>query len=424
MQESFKVLSLSHRKAAVEVRELMHLNEESAERLSQQLNQILGLEEVLLLSTCNRTEVYYSSSQDRSMEILRLLCLEKGLSNPLKYEHFFEHINDEEQAVLHLFRISMGLDSQVIGDLQISNQVKLAYAASAKSNLAGPFLHRLMHTIFHANKRVQQETAYRDGAASISYAAGELAKELVSMHQSPSVLVVGLGEMGKDVAKNLAGTFEKIALCNRTDEKAASLAAEIGAEHVPFASLYGALRDYTIVISAVSGEQPIFRPEHFQELAAFQQKFLVDLCVPRSIDPQVEAIPGILIYDIDEIKVRTDETVARRIAAIPQVEAVIAHEMDGFGEWRKELSISPVIQRFKEALEDIRKEELTRFLKNASEEETALAEKITKSMINKIIKLPVLQLKAACKRGEQETLAGVLNDLFNLESRETVADRD
>ena len=158
-------------------------------------------------------------------------------------------------------------------------------------------------------------------------------------------------------------------------------------EMVPHADLYQALKDHTVVISAVSGDTPIFRPEHFQGLADFQQKFLIDLCVPRSVDPAVENIPGILVYDIDEIKTRTDETVSRRIAAIPAVEAIIDSEMSGFNMWRKELSISPVIQRFKEALEDIRKDELARYLKNASEQESQLAEKITKSMINKIIKL-------------------------------------
>ena len=423
MQESFKVLSLSHRKAAVDVRELMHLSDQAASNLASNLNKILGLEEVLVLSTCNRTEIYFSSAVDRSMEVLRLLCMEKGIGNPLKYEHFFEYIDDEAAAVRHLFRVAMGLDSQVIGDLQISNQVKLAYAASAKLNLAGPFLHRLMHTIFHANKRVQQETPYRDGAASISYASAELAKELVNMHQQPSILVVGMGEMGRDVAKNLANSFDRIALSNRTDAKAAVLAEEIGAEMVPHADLYQALKDHTVVISAVSGDTPIFRPEHFQGLADFQQKFLIDLCVPRSVDPAVENIPGILVYDIDEIKTRTDETVSRRIAAIPAVEAIIDSEMSGFNLWRKELSISPVIQRFKEALEDIRKDELARYLKNASEQESQLAEKITKSMINKIIKLPVLQLKAACQRGEEENLAEVLNDLFNLEAMERSPNR-
>lgn len=368
-----------------------------------------------MLSTCNRTEIYYSADRDRFTEILRLLCLEKGLRQPFQFEPYFEVINDENEAVRHLFSVSMGLQSQVIGDLQISNQVKRAYATAAEMKLAGPFTHRLLHTIFHANKRVQQETSYRDGAASVSYAASELARELLQMHHNPKVLVVGLGEMGRDVARTLSENVTELTVCNRTRAKSEALSAETNAEILDFEDLHARLSEFHLVVSAVNVEEPIFRKEHFENFGKFQQKFFIDLCVPRTVEAAVEEIPGIIVYDIDDIRTRTDETVARRIASIPQVEAIIDTEMRGFVDWRKELSISPVIQRFKEALEDIRREELARYLKNANPEEAELLEKVTKSMVNKIIKLPVLHLKDACKRGEQETLAGVLNDLFNLE---------
>ncbi|MEM7040686.1 MAG: glutamyl-tRNA reductase, partial [Bacteroidota bacterium] len=145
------------------------------------------------------------------------------------------------------------------------------------------------------------------------------------------------------------------------------------------------------------------------------QKYLIDLSVPRSIDQDVEGVPGVIRYDIDEIQARTDETLRQREAAIPDVRAIISDEMAGFGSWNQELSISPTIHKLKDALEQIRRDEIARFLKNADAEAAELVDKVTKSMMNKIIKLPVLQLKAACQRGDQENLIDVLNDLFDLE---------
>ncbi|MEM7040314.1 MAG: glutamyl-tRNA reductase, partial [Bacteroidota bacterium] len=225
MQSNFKVLSLSHEKAPIEIRELLHLDEAASRQLAVQMREVLHLEEVLVLSTCNRTEIYFQAEGNRFQEVMGLLGVVKGITCPHQYGRYFEEIHDTLSAARHLFEVSMGLHSKVIGDLQISNQVKKAYAISAEEQLAGPFLHRLLHTIFHCNKRVQQETAYRDGAASVSYAAAELARSVVSFLPSPSVLVIGLGEMGLDAARNvLNGKFERIAVMNRSGEKAQAFA--------------------------------------------------------------------------------------------------------------------------------------------------------------------------------------------------------
>jgi glutamyl-tRNA reductase len=416
MQLSFKALSLSHENAGMEWREMVHLSAEGCANLSRRIHEVLGLEEILVLSTCNRTEVYYVSEGDLSKEVLALLLNEKGIFELQGWEERFLRFEQHDAAVAHLFEVAMGLRSQVIGDLQISNQVKQAYATAAELKLAGPILHRLLHTIFHTNKRVQQETAYRDGAASVSYAAAQLAKDLVAMQAAPSVLVVGLGEMGEDVARNLAqAKLGRLCLMNRSQEKAEALASELGLEHLPYDLLPGLVSQFTVVISAVNTESPIIRQEMLGNSKQFEQHFLIDLGMPRSIDTEVEKLAGVLLYGIDEIKAKTDETLRKRMEAAKRVREIIAEEMAGFGDWSRELSISPTIQKLKDALEQIRKEELARYLKHANATEAELLDKATASMMNKIIKLPVLQLKAACKRGEQETLIDLLNDLFDLE---------
>jgi glutamyl-tRNA reductase len=418
MQGEFKALSLSQQNASLAIREKMHLDGDSCDRLATNLHEILGLEEVLVLSTCNRTEIYYLATEDKSDEIIRLLCLEKGNVPSEDVFPYFNRIDDGFQAARHLFEVSMGLRSSVIGDLQISNQIKQAYARSAALKLAGPVIHRLLHTIFHCNKRVQQETAYRDGAASVSYAAADLAKSLVAFHHTPSILVIGAGEMGADVARNLKnGNFSRTAVMNRTPGKADALALEIGGESLPMTDLHDILPEFDIVITAVAGETPLIQKSNLRPQQGLKQKYLIDLSVPRGIASNVTELPGVLLYDIDEIRERTEETVARRLEEAPKVHAIIADEMAGFSNWSAELSISPTINRLKEALEQIRRDELARYLKNADESQSKLVDQVTKSMMNKIIKLPVLQLKAACKRGEQETLIDLLNDLFDLEKK-------
>src|SRR6478736_1903681 len=180
MLSNFKALSLSHKNAPVEVRELVSLDESLCKKLMMSLKDFTDATETLILSTCNRTEIYYSSNEDWSEEIIKLIGVHKGIENIQSYKSYFTILNDHNEAVSHLYHVSIGLESQVVGDMQIPNQVKHAYQWSADLSMAGPFLHRLMHTIFFTNKRVVQETTFRDGAASVSYATVEQAETLCS----------------------------------------------------------------------------------------------------------------------------------------------------------------------------------------------------------------------------------------------------
>lgn len=380
------------------------------------LKDLLGIEEGMIFSTCNRTEVYYVAEEDRSGTIIDFLCREKGIQVPEAYYPYFWVLDDEAEAVRYLFEVSMGLKSSVLGDLQIPNQVKKAYVMANELNMAGAFLHRLMHTIFHTNKRVHQETPYRDGAASVSYAAAELATELSAPMTAPRVLVIGLGEMGTDVALNLdPGRFGEIHLCNRTPEKAHQLAARTGASVLPFELLYDQLHRYDVVISSVSAPEPILSAAHY-EAYPLDTRFIIDLSLPRSAADDLHDLPQVIVYHIDDIRTRTEQVMESRKAAIPQVQAIIEEESNGFLEWRKQLIISPAIHQIKSALERIRQEELNRYRKDRSPEEMQLVETVTQSMLQKILRLPVLQLKKACKRDDQENLVDIIIDLFDLEA--------
>ncbi len=426
MFDKFNAISLSHKTAPVAVRELIALSEDEAKRLMLRLRDVFGLTELLVVSTCNRTEIYIAAAGSRIddgdtdilREIAKVLLIEKGLTDTAAYLPYFQSFDDNAAAIQHLFEVSVGLHAQVVGDMQIPNQVKHAYQWSADIDMAGPFLHRLMHTIFFTNKRVAQETRFRDGAASIAYAAIDLIEELTLTIPNPKILVVGLGEIGADVCKNLAARhFENITLCNRTRAKADALAAEHSFAVADFANLTDELRWADVVVSSVVAPAPLITPTLLQDRNAFTFKYFIDLSVPRSVDAAVEQLPGMLVYNMDHLRSRADEALNQRLAAIPHVEAIIGQAMSEFSDWSKEMVVSPTINKLKNALEQIRKDEIARHLKGLSPDESERIERITKGMMQKIIKLPVLQLKAACKRGEAETLIDVLNDLFNLEQQ-------
>ena len=422
MHHLFKAVSLTHKNSPVSLRERVALNAAETAGLLEKIKAFTTVQDALVLSTCNRTEIYYTHEEDISTDLIKLLGMLKGVDALLDYDTHFIRYNQGAAAIRHLFYVAMGLEAQVVGDLQISNQVKRAYQASADTEMAGPFLHRLMHTIFFTNKRVVQETSFRDGAASVSYAATELAYDLASAVINPKILIVGLGEIGRDVCKNLSDADQKrseqdITIINRTAEKAEAEALVYGFKTLPFSQLSQAVAEADIIISSASAPQPLISADWLGQDTIHGHKYFIDLAVPRSVDTAVEHLPGVLLYNVDDIQNKANDALNKRLAAVPDVQAIIEETLTELKQWAQEMEVSPTIQRLKNALEQIRQEEMARYLKDLDGPEKQQIEKITKSMMQKIIKLPVLQLKAACKRGEAETLIDVLNDLFDLEKQ-------
>lgn len=422
MHRLFKSLSLTYKNSPLEVRERVALNDEEVIQLLRHMKSYTEAQDVLVLSTCNRTEVYYAAEQHLDEAILKLIGIVKNFSDVHQLGTYFNKLHDHHEAMQHLFYVAMGLDAQVVGDMQITNQVKRAYQASADEDMAGPFLHRLMHTIFYTNKRVVQETAFRDGAASVSYTASELVKDLKADLINPKILIVGLGEIGADVCKNLGDSKEigcprHVTIINRTQEKADAIAQTYHFQTLPFSEVQQAITEADIIVSSVSMPDPLITKALIEKTDLLSYKYFIDLSVPRSVEAAVEDIPGAIVYNIDDIKAKANEALQKRLEAIPRVKEIIEESLSGMQEWAQEMAVSPTIHRLKNALEQIRQEEIARHLKNVNEQEAKHIDKITKGMMQKILKLPILQLKAACKRGEAETLIDVLNDLFDLEKQ-------
>jgi glutamyl-tRNA reductase len=415
MYESLKVVGLSHDSSPISIRESVAFSENESRNFLDRMREILGVEEALILSTCNRTEIYYTSDLDLSNAILNLLKTEKKIVDDGIDSYFWN--KEKLPALRHLFRVALGLEAKVLGDIQISNQVKKAYQCSADQHLSGPFFHRLMHTIFYANKRVVQETSFRDGAASVSYACVGLVQQFIQNFSDPKILVLGLGEIGRDVADSMEEMSASITLSNRNALTTQTLAKQYGYEVLPFEETLKTIAKFDVIISSVQVPKPIIMKDHIHE-QLLSQKLFVDLAVPRSMDSELDTIDGIILYNVDQIEEQTSGIIERRRAAITEVELILDETIGELKNWSLEMEVSPTIKKLKNALEEIRKEEIARYVGKITEVEQDLIDKVTKRIVQKVIKLPVLQLKAACKRGEAETLVEVLNDLFNLEKDE------
>lgn len=414
MSGTFRLVGTDYKNSPLALREMVSFQESDAKAFMLQLNEMFGLTDLLLVSTCNRTEIYYTSDENKSEEIVKLIKVFKGIDADIA-THFIAY-NDQNDVIEHLYNVAIGLEAQVIGDMQIINQVKNAYQWSADLNMAGPYLHRILHSIFFTNKRIVQETSFRDGAASVSYATVELLEDIISNYSEHEILVLGLGEIGEDVCRHLQNSkFSNISVCNRTLDKAEKIAEECGLKVVDYSNLAEAITKADVIISCVGNSSPIITAKNFENFDLYSHKYIVDLAVPRSVEPEVEKIPGIILYNIDEIQSKSNEALEKRMASIPDVKHIINESILNLNEWTQEMMVSPTINKLKSTLEQIRQEEIARYTKKLTEQESELLDKVTKGMMQKLIKLPVLQLKAACKRGEAETLVDVLNDLFDLE---------
>ncbi len=418
MIEAFKNISLSYKLAPLEIRNKYVLDEKECARLISLLKEYSDITDILILSTCNRTEFYYEHSKSQAELFFKLLGTVKGFVITEEDKKYFTINNNHEKTSKYLYRVALGLEAQVVGDLQITNQVKRAYQLSADMEVAGPFLHRILHSIFFSNKRMVQETAFRDGAASVSYATVELVEELASAIQNPHVLVLGAGEMGEDVAKNLSNTkIDRVTIANRTLETATKIGQELGFMSIGLEHVMPQLSRYDIIVSTIPGGEFNIDASFLQNTEILSYKHFIDIAVPGSVSPDVEDVNGVTLYNIDQINNRTEETIQKRLDSIPKVESIIDESIIELGVWVKELEVSPTIHKIKQALNQIREDEMKRYVKELSESEQEKVDMVTKSIIQKIIKLPVLQLKNACKKGDAESLIEVLHDLFDLEKQ-------
>jgi len=414
-------IGISHHTAPVDVRETMVVSAQELPRVLAQLKEHL-FSECMLVSTCNRTELY-GVLQDPSVagpEVLAALLAAKESPAAVHPDHFISH--HAGAALHHLFKVSAGADSMVIGDIQILNQVKEAFQAARDAGSLGPVMNRLMQASLHVGKRVRTETAIGEGAVSVSYTAVELASKIFADLSRKTALLIGAGETGELTLRHLVGKgIGKVLVANRTRARAEALVADLGGEVVDYEQIVDALRASDIAITSVSSPSYIVQPDDVHKVMRQRGNnplFIIDIGVPRNVNPAAKKIENVFLYDIDALSAIVDRNLQKRTAAIPAVTRIIREEMVEFLRWHKSLEVAPTIQEFRNALESIRQDEVQKHINRFSAEDRELVELVTRRIVNKILHQPLTRLKQGAENGSGEaetaTRITVLRELFGI----------
>ncbi|HOI30480.1 MAG TPA: glutamyl-tRNA reductase [Melioribacteraceae bacterium] len=414
-------ITINHNTSPIEIREALHLNRNEIIELVPLLNKVLS--EGVVISTCNRTEIFglpTSYSLNTSSIIETLLSLKPVTG--IKPEYFSKYFSCG--AVKHLFNVASGIDSLIIGDSQILGQVKEAFEISEDLAFSGPVLHRLFDTAIKVGKRTIKETGIGEGAVTVSYAAVQVVEKIFAGLEKKTALVIGAGETGELAAINLRDKgIGRISISNRTLERARTLAEKVRGELIPFENLNNHFHNFDIIISATSSDSYIISYKEI-ESAIKRRKgapiVLMDIAIPRDIDPDVRKIDNVFYHDMDSLKIIVEQNLQKRKNEIPAVEKIIMEEMVGFFGWYNALEVVPTIKSLRNFFDEIRSDELGKLKHKISEEDFAKIEDMTRRMMGRILHNPTVKLRELAESGNDiqkvTTNSIILKELFNLDS--------
>jgi glutamyl-tRNA reductase len=404
---SIVLVGISHHQAPVELRERAALDPKRAAELAAQLAG--DQSEAVCLSTCNRTELYLADEAAEEAERkaeAALLALEAELG-PALYR-----LRDEA-AALHLFRVAAGLDSMIPGEGEILGQVRTAHEAGA----TGPILDRLFRQALHAGRKARAQTAIGESPASVSSAAAALAEQVFGDLHGRAILVIGAGKVGELAVRNLVSRGATItSVANRTPERAEEVAQRFGGRALPLDQVGTELERADVVLSSTGASGWILSREEVERALPARKGrplFLIDLAVPRDLDPSIHELEGCYLYDIDDLEAVVVETLAGRRREAERAESIVAEEADRFREWQASLDVVPAIASLRARAEEIRAAELRRARLNDAERRAA--ESVTSAVLNKLLHLPTIRMKQAAAAAEGVIYADAVRHLFGLE---------
>ena len=405
------LVGVNHKTAPVKVRECLAPEPEKVPDMVTDALMLPGVNEALLVSTCNRVEMLVACDclQDTEDNLCAWLTNGKGLDSRKLVKSLYLH--KDQEAVRHLFRVASSLDSMVIGEPQILGQIKDAYRIASEAGTTRTVLNRLMHKTFHVAKRVRTETLIGGAAVSVSYAAVELAKKIFDELTGLNALLIGAGEMAELAAEHLlAQGVASVTVANRTLERAMELARNLGGgKAYRLDDLPLILGEVDIVITSTGSPVPVITPE-LAKKAVRQRKgnplFFIDIAVPRDVDPKVGGFDGCFIFDIDDLSQVVQGNLRIRLKEAQKAEYIVDQEVVKFNHWLSSLDVVPTITDLTAKAEDIRQAELARTLKDLkglSPEDSEALERLTRSLVKKLIHDPILFLKEQAHEKKPET---------------------
>ncbi|MFW2390372.1 MAG: glutamyl-tRNA reductase [Polyangiales bacterium] len=420
----FVVVGLSHRTAPVEVRERLAV---APDQLEQELRQIAthrGFDEALLISTCNRVELYATSANPAEAARRAKQALAQRLDHPEANDVLYQERGAD--VVRHVFRVASSLDSLVVGEPQILGQVKEAYDAAKGAGTMGTLLGRCFTQAFATAKRVRNETGIAEGTVSVSSIACELAKKIFGNLEGRRTLLLGAGEMGESAARSLRQTGTNLHVINRSEERAQKLAMECGGRAVPYERLSTELAEADVVIASTASPKFILTPGLMKGVVRSRRHrplFVIDIAVPRDVDPRVGNMDNVFVYDVDDLQQVAEENLSVRAREAAQAEGIIEQEVEAFLNWRRSLELAPTIVALRKRFGQIAEEELRRTLPRldgTSPEDRAVLEAMGRSLVNKLLHQPMTQLKAGAGEPDGALLIDAVRRLFALSEEEGV----
>ncbi len=429
MSSGLAVIGLNHKTAPVEVREKVTFPSNSEGTLTRHILSTPGVVEAVILSTCNRSEVIVQCSpiEEVSRRVIEAIAAINGV-DPVTLRKY-SYIKMGSDAVRHVFRVASSLDSMVLGEPQILGQVKDSFKRDSSAGTIGPYLSRLMHRAFFTAKRVRNETGIGLAAVSVAYAAVELAKKILGDLEDKSVLLIGAGEMAELTAKHLIGqVMRPICVTNRTFENACKLADDFSGEALRMEQLSMALAQADIVVSSTGACEPVIKAvdiKNVMKTRKYRPMFLIDIAVPRDIEPEANDIDGVYLYNIDDLQTVVSENLGERMNEALKAEDIVSDEVKKFMDWTKTLDLAPTIVALREKLEKIRCGEISRMngkLSKLDDNQREILEIITKSIINKIAHDPISFLKKTKSANRKEVNSDIVQKVFNLHGFSTSMD--
>ena len=417
---------MSHRTAPVDLRERLDFSSRDLGAAVEAVAARPSMAESVVLSTCNRSEIYVASEDPARArdELVTFLSDYHHVPTQAFQPHLFALENSA--AVAHLFRVAAGLDSLVVGEPQILGQVKDAFQSATNKRCVGPVLRHVFQWSFGVGKRVRTETALGEGAVSVSFAAVALARKIFGRLQGRRVLVVGAGEISSLTAQHLrAHGVGDIVITSRTHAHAETLAAEVGGMAVPWEGMIAALGSAEIVITATGSPRPIITRAQLEAVQGRRARsnplFIIDVAVPRDVDSAVGDIEQVFLYNIDDLQSIVEENLSRRAAEVERAESIVNEEVTKFMAWQRSRGAVPTVVALRQRFESIRRSELQRLegkLGALSPDARARVDEVTRLIVEKLLLEPTEQLKALPDEETQAAYTEAVNRLFKLQDED------
>ena len=413
---------ISYKTAPVEVRERFSFSDTDLREALGILRSGETVLECCIVSTCNRVEVYaVTENRGKCEEEIKSFLLDfHKLPGQSLYPYIHTRVGSD--AVRHLFRVAASIDSMVIGETQILNQLKNSYSVARSEDTVGLILNRLFNRAFFAGKKVRAETGISSQAVSISYLGVELAKRIFENLANRTVMLVGTGEMGELFAKHLvSNNIKELYITSRDFRNAEKLSQSLRGKPIRFEEMFYRLKDIDILVTATGSSDYIIRSEHVKQSLKLRKNdpiFMIDIAVPRDIDPKINIIPGVYLYDIDDLRVVQGENLNSRKENLKKAETIVLTVEKGFNDWMESLKVFPVIIDIKQKFEKIKKTEVEkalRRLEGGTGTQKEIIESLANSIIGKIFHDPVTNLKKRTSGYEAALYSEVTRRLFELD---------